>query len=883
MTAPLRALVVEHDPADVELCVAALERDGFAVAATVAEGRDRFDTALEHGPFDVVLADYSLPSWTGMDALRLLRTRGVEAPFILVTGTLGEERAVECMRQGVTDYVLKINLGRLGPAVRRALAEHTMRTEHERQGELIRKLKLAVDQSPASVVVTDTHGTIEYVNRQFEANTGFAAAEAVGRTPKILQSGETPRDVYHELWATITSGRTWQGTLVNRRKTGETYVDRVRISPVRDADGRITHYVASQEDVTAHLEAQHALEEQEFRLRQITNNLREVVFLVDGASGAMLYVSPAFDEIWGRSREALYRRPTALLDTVAPADRGALAEHMRRSRRGEDPGDIEYRVIRPDGQIRWVLTHVRPVFNPAGDFDRLVGVAQDITDRKRAELALAESERRARKLLEAAFGGIVIHADGTVLDASHGYAEMLGYELSEIVGGPLATVIADESRDEVNRRVAHGIEEPYEHLARHKDGRTLRLLAVPRNHIIDGRPGRITAVRDVTRERLSEEQLRQAQKMEAVGRLAGGVAHDFNNLLTVIGGHVELMLEELPADDPLREDLREVQRAAKSAAGLTRQLLAFSRQEVIEPQVLSLDDAVSATAKMLRRMVGEDITIEIRSGAEPVFVRADPGQLDQILMNLAVNARDAMPDGGKIVVETGAVELDADFSAMHRPMPPGPYAKLSFSDSGHGMDAETREHLFEPFFTTKASGHGTGLGLATVYGIVKQANGHIWVISERGAGTTFTVYLPAVHPETLAGGEGATPASAPGAGVILLVEDDAAVRTMTQRVLERSGFTVLEAADGPSALALAARRPGSIHLLLTDVVMPGMRGPELARQIAALRPALRTLFMSGYTGDLALRHGIMEEGVPYLQKPFTPTTLVAKIREVLES
>jgi PAS domain S-box-containing protein len=879
---PLRVLILEHDQADVELCTEALRRERFDLAVTTADGPDAFAAALDAGPVDVVLADYRLPAWTGMDAFEVLRRRGLDVPFILVTGTLGEERAVECMRRGVTDYVLKLNLDRLGPAVQRALSERTLRTEAGRQAELIRKLKLAVDQSPASVIVTDTHGTIEYVNRRFEESTGYAAAEALGGNPSMLQSGQTPEDVYRSLWATITAGRVWNGTLINRRKNGEICFDRVRIAPLRDDDGVVTHYVASQEDVTAQLAAERQLSEQEFRLRQVTDHIREVVFIADGPSQAMLYVSPAFDEIWGRSRDALYASPAALLQMAAPEDRQALADHMAVSRRGQDPGEIEYRVVRPDGAIRWVRTHVRPVFDGAGNFDRVVGVAQDITARKQAELALAESERRARKLLEAAFAGIVIHSDGIIRDASAGYAELLGYEPSELIGRPVAELVAEESRAEVDRRIALGIEEPYEHMACRKDGRKLWLQCVPRNHVIEGRAGRMTAVRDITHDRQTEEQRRQSQKMEAVGRLAGGVAHDFNNLLTVIGGHVELILENRPATDPLHDDLTEIQRAAAGAAALTRQLLAFSRQQVVEPQVIRLDHAVEATARMLRRMVGEDVHIVIPTSDEPVFVRIDPGQLDQVLMNLAVNARDAMPDGGEFVVETSITELDAAYADAHWPTRAGHYALLAVSDSGAGMDAETQAHLFEPFYTTKPVGRGTGLGLATVYGIVKQADGFIWVYSEPGEGTTFKIYLPLIEP-----GPTRSPAPGPrphrdGTEVVLLTEDEPAVRTMTRISLERHGYTVLEAPDGASALALAQRHRGPIHLLLTDVVMPGMGGPALARQIAALRPDVRVLFMSGYTSDIALRHGVTDEGVAYIQKPFTPAALARKVRDTLD-
>ena len=883
LASPLRALVVEHDDADVELCLAALTRDGFAVTAQVVSGASEFEAAIAEQSFDVVLADYTLPSWTGMDALESLQAHGLDTPLILITGTIGEERAVECIKRGVADYVLKRNLTRLGTAVRRALAEHLAREERRAQQTLIHRLSLAVDQSPASVIITDTHGTIEYVNQRFLDTSGFERHEVLGRNPRLFSAGTTPASVYDDLWKTITAGSVWQGELLNRRKKGGEYWDLVRISPIRGPDGAVTHFLSTQEDLSARIQAEHELREREERLRQIADNVREVIFMADVGTDRIVLVNRAYETVWGRSCESLYENRRTFLDAVPPEDRDAAIEHMERAARGEDPGTVEYRVVRPDGSVRWVMTHSSPIIDASGGVSRVIGVVQDVTDRKRAQASLAESELRSRKLIEASFGGISIAVDGIIRDASPGYAAIFGVPLDRVIGRSITDFVAEESLPDVTRRIREQVEGPYEYVGRRADGRRIFLEATARNHVIDGRPGRIAAVRDITEKRALEEQFRQAQKMEAVGRLAGGVAHDFNNLLTVISGHVELALEEHSPEAPIRANLTEVQRAAHSAAALTRQLLAFSRQQVIEPRPVVLEQAVAAAARMLGRVIGEDVRITTYPHTPESVVRIDPGQLDQVIMNLAVNARDAMPAGGELILETDAVDFDEGYADAHWPAPPGRFALLAISDTGIGMDAETKAHIFEPFFTTKGLGMGTGLGLATVYGIVKQHDGFIWVYSEPGQGATFKVYLPLMVDDTAVVPERAPQAEAPrGTEVVLLAEDSAAVRTMTRRMLERYGYTVLEAPDGPTALALAAGHHGPIHLLLTDVVMPVMNGSALVAQFAQLRPGAKTLFMSGYTGDVMARHGTIASDGHYLQKPFTAVALARKLRSVLD-
>ncbi len=391
------------------------------------------------------------------------------------------------------------------------------------------------------------------------------------------------------------------------------------------------------------------------------------------------------------------------------------------------------------------------------------------------------------------------------------------------------------------------------------------------------------SVERADRQRL-EQQLRQAQKMEVVGRLAGGVAHDFNNLLTVISGYSEILLENMTSDDPAREIVKEIYRSGERASLLTQQLLAFSRKQVLEPKVLNLNDVVSESSRMLARLIGEDIRLRTVLSEDLNLIRVDPGQLEQVIMNLAVNSRDAMPNGGQLTIETANVEIDERYAYSHWEIRSGTYVMLAVSDTGHGMDEATRARIFEPFFSTKPSDRGTGLGLATVYGIVKQSGGNIGVYSEPNYGTVIKVYFPVVEKSsTNLDLPVEIPTALEGSETILMVEDDAAVRSLARLALQMYGYQVLEASDGREALALSQRHKGSIHLLVTDVVMPGINGRELAEQLTRKFRDLQVLFLSGYTSDTIVHHGVLEADMAFLQKPFTPMLLSRKVREVLNA
>ena len=520
---------------------------------------------------------------------------------------------------------------------------------------------------------------------------------------------------------------------------------------------------------------------------------------------------------------------------------------------------------------------------------RLGPAVRAALDRKRMKQQLDDREEYFRSLIEQAMDIIaVLDAEGAIRYASPSVLPLLGYAPEDLVGLDILALVHPDDVDVTLRVFSEGVATGkggrlLELRLRHKDGTFRHLEAIGRYLLDDPLvQGVVINARDVTERRALERQFLQAQKMEAVGRLAGGVAHDFNNLLTAILGYADLLLDGLPTLSPLRPDLEEIRKAANRAGALTRQLLAFSRKQVLEMRVLDLNELVADMDKMLQRLLGEDIDVLTKLGSALGAVRADAGQLEQVIVNLAVNARDAMPEGGRLTIETRNAELDDSYVREHVPVQPGRYVMLAVSDTGTGMSAETMSHVFEPFFTTKEAGKGTGLGLATVYGIVKQSGGYVWCYSERGEGTTFKVYLPRVDaPVDQFPARAALPRTL-GSETILLVEDEVGLRALTRRLLEKHGYMVLEAGTRDAALALAWEHVGPIHLLLADVVLPGASGPTLAGELLSRRADLKVLFMSGYTEDAIVNRGVLAPNTAFINKPFSGENLAAKVRAVLD-
>jgi PAS domain S-box-containing protein len=519
-------------------------------------------------------------------------------------------------------------------------------------------------------------------------------------------------------------------------------------------------------------------------------------------------------------------------------------------------------------------------------------VARDISDRKRSEESVREAEEKYRSIFENAVEGIFQSTlSGDFITANPAMARILGYDspfelLDSTRDKERQLHVEPERRTEMIRLLElNGKVDGMEISLFRRDGS--KILVSESARAIRGINGSILyyqgIIEDISERKDLEQQLLQAQKMEAVGRLAGGVAHDFNNLLTAIIGYGQLSLANVAVDDPTHTNIQEIIAAGERAASLTRQLLTFSRKQVLQPAIVDLNRIISETRRMLQRLIGEDISIVNLTDPLLGSVKADPGQIEQVILNLAINARDAMPHGGKLTIETYNAEVDEAYACSHPGVAPGPYVVLTVTDTGCGMNADVKSHIFEPFFTTKEAGKGTGLGLSTVYGIVKQSSGDVVVFSEPGMGTSFKIYLPRLVDSSVPEVRSREDDSIPrGSETILLTEDEQIVREVASHVLRELGYTVLETSGGKEALAVAGQYIGKIDLLLTDVVMPGMNGNELAGRIKAMRPDTKVLFCSGYTDDAIVHLGVLDRTIAFLQKPFAPSSLARRVREVLD-
>ncbi len=617
--------------------------------------------------------------------------------------------------------------------------------------------------------------------------------------------------------------------------------------------------------------------------RALIDQTTDAIEVIDPETGRYLDVNSRACTVHGYTREEYLSLAVSDIDPrVAERPWGELMAD--REQAGFPTFESWHR--RKDGSTFPVEVNINSI---RLDRDYIVAVVRDITERNRTEEALRLRDRAIRGVTQ----GILITdctlPDNPIIYASPGFEAITGYSAAEAVGKNcrfLQGAMTDPHEVGIVRgALQDGLPCTVELLNYKKDGSTFwNELSISPVRDAAGHVAHFVGVQsDVTARRSLQEQFRQAQKMESIGQLAGGVAHDFNNLLTIINGYSDLLLERLGPTDPMRALLVEISKAGERAGGLTRQLLAFSRKQVLDPKVLNLNAVVSDTEKMLRRLLGEDVLLATSLDPALGSVKADPGQIDQILLNLAVNARDAMPTGGRLTIETRNATLDATYCATHVEVRPGDYVLLAVSDSGHGMDATTATRIFEPFFTTKGIGKGTGLGLATVHGIVKQSGGHVAVYSEIDRGTTFKVYLPHASDALSAKKPQSVSRTMPrGTETVLLVEDEDAVRALGQYILQTCGYTVLEATDGLEALQIAEAHPGPIHLLMSDVIMPHLGGRELAEKIRAVRPACKVLFLSGYTDDAVVRHGVLEAEFAFLQKPYTPSLLAQKVRGVLD-
>ncbi len=812
-----------------------------------------------------------------------------------------------------------------------------LRTEWARAEERGQRLATILTSIGDAVIVTDSQGRVVFMNPVAQELTGWSQEVAAGKSLETVfaivnestrQTVESP--VTKVLREGVVVGLANHTLLIARDGTEHPIDDSG--APVRDETGTLTGVVLVFRDIAERKQTEAALRESELRFRSVVQSAIDAIVVADG-EGRILSWNPAAQRIFGYEEVEVIGQPL----TILMPERYREA-HCRGLERMKTTGEsrligttMEVHGLRKDGR-EFPLECSLSMWT-AGSKIFFSGVLRDLTERKRAERRLAAQYEVTRALAEShtleEAGARVLQAvceslewdlgalwsvdrRANVLrcvDIWHGssagleefktltsmttFAPGIGLPGRVWASGEPAWIL-DVVRDDnfpraaiARREEVHGafgfpirqgekvlgVLEFFSHEVRHPDEALLLMM-----EDVGLKIGQF-----VERTQL-EEQLRHSQKMDAVGRLAGGVAHDFNNLLTVINGYSEMLSRRLGQDHALQRYPKEIKQASERAASLTQQLLAFSRRQMLEPKVLNLNNSVSAMDSMLRRLIGEHIDLVTILGADLGRVRADPGQIEQVIMNLAVNARDAMSEGGKLTIETANVELDQAYAARHMSVQPGAYVMLAISDTGHGMDERTQARLFEPFFTTKEKGKGTGLGLSTVYGIIKQSGGAVWVYSELGHGTTFKIYLPLVVDvmDTLPLAPAPGAESATGTETILLVEDEEAVRLLAREALEEVGFQVLEARHGGEALMISQQYQGVIHLLVTDVVMPEMSGRVLADRLVPQRPALKVLYMSGYTDNAIVHQGVLDPGTAFLPKPFSPDALVRRVREILD-
>jgi PAS domain S-box-containing protein len=879
----IKVLLIEDNAGDARLIRQMLNGSGgiaFAVACAgrLSEGLEE----LKGQGADIVLLDLSLPDSRGMETLHAVQ-QGSDVPVVVLTGLDDTDLALDSVRAGAQDYLVKGEVSEellvrsIRYAIERRRTEAALRESEE-------KFRVLAEQSPNMIFIY-CQERVQYANRKCEEVSGHTQEELCSPDFDFrgLIAPEHREQVEEKRCRHMTGEEVEPFEYQLVTKSGE------RVDALL-ATRHITYrgqpaMLGTVTDITERKRVEGALSEAVKHWEETFDAIEDMVIIIDRDFRIIRANRAALEAFGGRA--VVGKRCYEVLH-----GRSEPPEQCPTSTAFETGEATHSEILEPKMGDRWLDLFAYPVRDDDGETQQIVHVACDITERKLAEQELSSQRQFSNAIVDTAGALIVVlDPEGRIVRFNRACEKTTGYAASEVEGRPVWEVlIPPEERHEV-RRVFGGLVEDisfstHENHWLTKDGERRRI-SWANTRVLD--PGGelqwvIGTGIDVTEQRQLEDRLARAAKLEAVGQLAGGIAHDFNNLLTAILGYVDLNLAEVPAGSQFHDDLVQVRNAAKRASDLTRQLLTFSRRQVGRPEIVDLNDTVRDVYRMLRHLIEENVEIELVLSSDPLKVKADPAQLGQVLMNLAVNARDAMPEGGLLRIATSVAEFDRHYAAAHPEVKPGRYAELSVSDSGTGIPGDIRGRVFDPFFSTKQVGQGTGLGLSTVYGIVKQHGGRVEFHSELGVGTTFRIHLPLAEAETVAKQDStAFGITFQGRERVLLAEDEEDVRTLAARVLEECGYEVLAASDGLDALTMLREHGDGIDLLITDIVMPNMDGPELAQKVRMMQPEAKLLFISGYASQVEAARDAEVPGVPVLQKPFTAHGLAAEVRSVLDA
>ena len=901
MEKPLRILHLEDDRDFIALVTDMLKAEGLTAELTSTADFEKFTSELQKDRFDLVLADYSLPDCNGLQALQAVRSKDKEIPFVLISGTIGEHAAIECLRCGATDYVLKNRLERLAPAIRRAVQEARERAHRKHvESELIRReryFRTLTEHSLDLLTILNRDGIFLYNSPSLKTVLGYEPKDVAGRNAFALIHEEdvaATRKAFQRALDHPDSVVTHEFRC--RRKNGS-WCHLEVVGQNRLDDPEIAGVVLNTRDISDRKRAEAELRESEKQYRLIFDGSPTPMWVTDVETLDFLEVNEAAIQHYGYSREEFLgmnslairasgdtERYRKYVDEVIKTDLGAgtgRAGLWRHRKKGGEMIDVE-------------VTWSKITF---GSRPALLIMAHDVTERKRAAEALEKSEASL------AAAQRIAHLGSWELDLKdlkniHSNELRWSDETYRIFGyAPRQVAVSTEFfyktvHPDDRQRIATALEEALrnrqiydvEHRILLPSGQERYVRERAEVVLESGKPVQMRGiVMDITERRQLGEQLRQSQKMDAIGQLAGGVAHDFNNILTVIHGHASLLLVDKTVSNNAARSAQQITQAAERAAGLTRQLLTFSRRQVMQPRRLDLNEVVSNLTMMLGRILGEDIALRLNYWPQPALVKADKSMMEQVLLNLVVNARDAMPKGGQLSIKINQVKIQPDQQGYDSESRSGEFVCLNVIDTGCGIDPENLRRIFEPFFTTKEVGKGTGLGLATVYGIINQHQGWINAESELGKGSTFRVFLPKADGELENETKMIRKQVRGGNETVLVVEDEVAVRELVCSVLAGHGYKVLQAETGVKALEIWERSKKKIDLLLTDLVMPDhLNGRELAEKLRADKPKLKVIFTSGYSADVVGKDFVLQRGLNYLQKPYDPQKLALIVRDCLD-